>query len=116
MPILNKIQQLERLDQLIRLKATGTPAELAEKLNISKRQVHNIIDEMKADFSCPIVYSKIHNSYVYEKQGKLKLKCQFEQPLGNSDLENLEGGSRSMNPVSFFNYFETNFSSAFFLH
>lgn len=33
------LSRIERMDQLIKMKATGSPEELAERLKISKRQV-----------------------------------------------------------------------------
>jgi len=47
MPIINYLERLQRIDQLIRLKATGTPRELADKLEA----------QPKADYlkSCRVV-------------------------------------------------------------
>ena len=35
MNLLTQIRRLERLDQLIRMKATGTPKELAKRMQVS---------------------------------------------------------------------------------
>ena len=64
MQIFNIIQTLERINQLIRLKATGSPSELAEKLSICERQVYRIIDDLK-DSGLPIQYSKKRKTYYY---------------------------------------------------
>ena len=43
-----QIALLERMDQLVRLKATGRPKKLAERLQVSEATVFRIIDTMKA--------------------------------------------------------------------
>jgi len=49
----------ERILQLVRLRATGTPAELAMKMEISERSIKRIISELRAsgkniwyDYNC----------------------------------------------------------------
>ncbi len=41
------IDRLSRLDHLIRIKGTGTPAQLAERLNLSERSIYDYINFMK---------------------------------------------------------------------
>ena len=81
-------EEYKRLDQLIRLKATGTPQELAEKFNLSKRTMQRIIEIMQ-EVGCPICYSRLRRSYCYEYPGRLIIK--FE-PLDNSELNKINGG------------------------
>ncbi|MEM9859439.1 MAG: hypothetical protein AAF843_18945 [Bacteroidota bacterium] len=71
MPLKRYIYRIERLDQLIRLRATGTPAECASKLGISKRTLYELINELKEDFSFPIEYNRGLQSFVYSKQGAM---------------------------------------------
>ena len=77
-----------RLDRLIRLKATGTPQELAEKFNTSKRTMQREIDKLKM-VGCPVFYCKTRRSYCYKYSGKLIIK--FE-PIENSELNKIKGG------------------------
>ena len=84
---LNK-EEYERLDQLIRLKATGSPQELADKFNRSKRTMQRIIEEMKK-VGCPIYYNRYRRSYCYEYPGKLIIK--FET-LNDDELNKIKGG------------------------
>ena len=51
------IDRFKRIDQLIRLKATGTPKELAEKLHISEALLYLTLSEMK-ELGAPICYDK----------------------------------------------------------
>ena len=66
MKLLKTIAKIERIDQLIRLKATGTPSQLAKRLSISERSVFNILNMMK-ELGAPIHYSGFRQSYYYEE-------------------------------------------------
>ncbi len=98
--LFEKLRQLERLDQLIRMKATGNPASLARRFNISERKVYRLISELK-DMGFPIKYCKERQSYYYE--GKVSLSFQL---LINEDcFLKIKGGFLG----NFFNM--TNFGS-----
>lgn len=62
--LIEQLRQLERLDQLIRMKATGSPKDLARRLEVSERKVHRMIAEMKL-MGLPIEYCKCSKSYSY---------------------------------------------------
>ncbi len=70
MDIINKLLLMQRIDELIRRKATGSPDSLSRKLNISRRNVFNIIKTMK-HLEAPIVFCRMRNSYCYEREGAL---------------------------------------------
>lgn len=72
MTFLEKINTIERIDQLIRLKATGSPDELANKLNLTRSTVYEIIDCMKA-MDADIKYSKTRKSFYYESEKVLTI-------------------------------------------
>lgn len=67
------INRLELIDYLIRIKGTGTPKQLAARLNISDRSVFEYLNLMK-DLGAPIKYSREKQSYYYEEDGLLQLK------------------------------------------
>lgn len=73
MQIFNIVQVVERLHQLIRLKATGSPRNLAEKLNIGERQVYRILDDFK-DSGLPIQYCKKRKTYFYTSDVFMKFE------------------------------------------
>jgi len=52
----------ERISRLAGLKSTGTPAELAARLDISERSVKRLISEMRKSGK-DIKFSQIRNSY-----------------------------------------------------
>lgn len=66
------IRRIERLDRLIRTKASGTPRDLAKKLKISERSLYYHLKLIK-EMGAPVKYSKSRNCYYYEYEGKLIL-------------------------------------------
>jgi len=62
------LSMIKQIDQLARMQATGTPDQLANKLHISKRTLHNYISELK-NIGLPITYSRDLQSYIYTKEG-----------------------------------------------
>ncbi|MBX9783112.1 MAG: HTH domain-containing protein [Chitinophagaceae bacterium] len=68
-----------RIDYLIARRATGTPQELADKLEISESTLYEYISVMK-DLGAPIKYDKFKNTYYYEVSGRFKIKF-FEENL-----------------------------------
>ncbi|MCG8411198.1 MAG: HTH domain-containing protein [Bacteroidales bacterium] len=75
MNFLKNIERLERIDFLIRYKNTGSPKELAKKLNISERQIYRLIEQMRS-LGAKIEYSKIKKTYFFSKPQKLKIGYQ----------------------------------------
>lgn len=64
--------RLSRIDQLIRIKGTGTPNELAGKIGISERSTYEYIKLMK-DFGAPVSYSRQRKSYYYKEDGRFMI-------------------------------------------
>lgn len=65
------IRIIIRLNELINAEQTGSPKELASKLDISIRTVYNYIAFMKKEMKAPIIYDYQRLSYVYEEE------CEF---------------------------------------
>jgi hypothetical protein len=80
MRFIDQIHRIERIDQLIRLKATGQPSELAKKLGISESQLYEVLNIMKVELGGPILYSRTLQSYYYPTD--IKFKCLFEENTG----------------------------------
>ncbi len=70
MPLRKYIDRALQADQLIRMKATGTPKEFAIKLGISERSLYDFLEELRNDSACPIAYCPLHRSYYYTREGK----------------------------------------------
>ncbi len=85
-----QISLIERIDQLVRLRATGTPSELATRLGISKAKLYRVIDVMK-ELQAPIVYNISRQSFEYEDA--VKFKCGFYvKVLPKGDAISINGG------------------------
>ena len=66
-------QRLNRIDHLIRIKGTGTPTELADKIGMSERSMYEYIRLMK-EFGAPVVYSRSRKSYYYLEDGSFTIR------------------------------------------
>lgn len=73
MKLIEQLRLLERLDQLIRMKATGTPAQLASRIEVSERQLYRLIQSLK-DMGFPIEYCKECQHYRYTQEVKLRVE------------------------------------------
>ena len=92
---------LEQLDQLIRQKATGTPAELAKRLKMCERDLYRLIAELRT-YDIKIAYCKHRCCYYYEVETFLKFyTCVIE----NGKERKIVGGENN-----FYN-FENNFQT-----
>ena len=70
--MIKTVETISRIDQLIRLQATGNPKSLALRLGISKAKLYRIIDLMKR-LNAPVVYNATAQSFVYKKSVSLNL-------------------------------------------
>jgi len=66
------IERFKRIDELIALKATGNPAQLAFKLDISESTLYEFLKALK-DLGAPIEYDHDRCSYFYNQKGRLKI-------------------------------------------
>jgi len=89
MKFIEKVNQLQRVDQLIRMKATGTPEKLASRLEVSKRTVFELIAFMKS-LNAPIYYCHHRRSYCYEYPVQFKCDIGF----GDEGEKKVMGGER----------------------
>lgn len=78
---------LQRIDYLIRSRATGSPAELASRLSISERKVYRLIGSLR-DQGFPITYDKQQESYCYAEP----VKMEFSIVVGRENLLLIRGG------------------------
>jgi len=79
MSLMNDVSQFKKLDRLIRHRVTGTPDELAEKMNVSRATVFRLIARYKEEFDAPVYFDRSLKSYCYEYAGKLNIK--FEEKI-----------------------------------
>ena len=85
-----QIELLERLDQLIRLKATGRPKQLAERLRVSEATVFRTIETMK-EMNAPICYDIGRESYIYTETTRFRFGFYLED-LDENTERSFSGG------------------------
>lgn len=61
-----QLARIERIDFLIRKRATGSPKELANKLDITDRTLRSLLTQMR-EMGADIYYDSHKMSYSYKK-------------------------------------------------
>ena len=100
MALYNYLNRIERMDYLIRSKCTGSPKELAKKLNISERWLYIFLDELRTELDCPIRYDRKLRSYIYEKPGRVTIG--FETEVDVEEMRRVSGGKNLQNYFSLY--------------
>ena len=72
------IEIVQKLLLFIKNENSGTPSELATKLNMSERMIYKYIYMLKHEFKAPIAYSRSKKSYYFSENGRLDLKWKKE--------------------------------------
>lgn len=91
MNLFDDLFMLQRIDQLIRMQATGTPAQLASRLQVSERKVYRLLEQLK-DQGFPIAYDKQKESYYYETA----VKIEFSVVVGEEKVVFIRGGEKKV--------------------
>ena len=73
------ISRFERIDQFIRQERTGNAPEFAGKLEISVRQLYNLLDELK-DLGLPIEYSRTRQTFYYRYRCRIVFEIRTNDP------------------------------------
>lgn len=61
-------QRTQRILELIEKERTGSPKELACKLDVTERTVYNIMESLKYTFGKEICYCRSRGSYVFKEK------------------------------------------------
>jgi hypothetical protein len=84
MTILKQMQRFNKVNKLISEENTGNPHDFAEKLNVSRRQMFNILEQFK-EFDAPIKYNKKNETYYYASDFNLELQYSLKQISENEE-------------------------------
>ena len=87
MKLIENAALVDRVICLIKRSATGDAAALASNLDMSKRSVQRLIQEMREE-GYPIEYCKHSNSYTLKES----VSYEFRITVGNQDLFKIKGG------------------------
>ena len=100
MKLLQQINLIERIDQLIRMRATGNPKELADRLELSQATVFRLIDVIK-ELGAPVEYNLRYQSYVYIED--VNFQCGFFlTDLSKTEAREVNGGYKNLAQLAFF--------------
>jgi len=91
MQLFETVDRILRMHQLIQREATGTPEVFAERFNIKRRQLYNILEEFK-DYGAHIRYSRVKNTFYYENDFEIILKISTI-PLSNQEQKTISAGN-----------------------
>ena len=89
--LFEEINRIQRIDKLIRLSNTGNADEFAEKLGISRRQIYNIIEDLK-DMGLGIVYNRQIRSFVYTKPYQIRILFEIVE-LSENETKTINAGT-----------------------
>lgn len=67
------LHRMEYLVHLIRTKATGSPRELAEKLDVSERTVYDLLSTLR-ELEWPVSYDALRKTYYFEQEGEFNFR------------------------------------------
>ena len=100
MNFIKQIERLQLLNKLIQEQNTGSPEELAKRLNVSRRQLYNYLESLK-DIGIEICYSRKYDTFYFGDRKKLKINFKFEV-MEPDESNNIIGGKRSKQSACFF--------------
>jgi hypothetical protein len=95
MGIFESMDRILVLHGLIEKEATGTPDEFAERLHLKRRQLQNILDEIR-DHGAEIKYDRIKNTYYYANNFEVVIKMQVN-PMSEQEENETFGGNVERN-------------------
>ena len=97
MKLLEQIDRINRLHELIKYRRTGTPKELARRLNLSTSMIYKLMDELKLR-EAPIQYSRQLGTYYYSRSFQMKITIDFKA-LPEDDKYSYMGGCSPNNRI-----------------
>jgi predicted DNA-binding transcriptional regulator YafY len=66
------LRRIKFIDQLIRIKGTGTAEKLAQRVGVSRATVYVYLNLMKEN-GAPIKFCKFRQSYFYDEEGSFAI-------------------------------------------
>lgn len=86
------LERISRIDQLVRLKKTGSAEQLASKLGISRSTLFETLNLMK-DYGAEIAYCPHRQTYYYTQEGCFEIGFKPKNKLSKDDMEKISGGN-----------------------
>lgn len=91
---MHRIKELERLQQLhtlVKNECTGTPMQIAKRMQTSERSIYRLIEKLK-DLDAAICFDRKHNTYYYREDFDLEVSITVKAISKNNTVK-LYGGT-----------------------
>ncbi len=99
MKVFEYLDRISRMHRMLTRQATGTPAEFACQLGVSRTTLYEMIDELKSR-GAPISYSKSLCTFFYAEPFEINISCSM-RPLNHLEKKQLTGGNFSASVLFF---------------
>ncbi|MEA5127952.1 MAG: helix-turn-helix domain-containing protein [Proteiniphilum sp.] len=109
MTLFQQIDRMKYIHHLISKERTGNPEYFACKLQLSKRQLFNILEEMRI-LGLDIRYSKMRETYYYNGDKYLDISYSLKE-LSEEEVENIYAGMIFFPKCNFISLYPANFTS-----
>ena len=90
MNFIKQVERFQKLNKLISQQNTGTPSELAERLNLKRSQLYEVLDLLKIQ-GAPIKYSRKLKTFYYADDFNLEIDLKVKVLSGN-EVRRIYGG------------------------
>ncbi len=91
MKTIKNLERLQQIHQLIVQEKTGTPKQLASRLQISERSVHLLLAYLK-DLKAPLHYCRKNQTYYYTQPFEIQIHISVTV-LNDNEKTEIFGGS-----------------------
>lgn len=91
MKVFEYLDRISRMHKLVSRQRTGTPAEFASQLGVSRTTLYEMIDELRSR-GAPISYSKSRRTFFYDEPFEINISCSL-RPLNCFEEKQLTGGN-----------------------
>lgn len=93
------LDRLQYMDQLIRQQRTGNATEFGRKLGLSRRQVYNLLEELRL-LGIELEYNRSLKSFIYLKSYKINIELNISE-IADSEAIGLKAGLNFLLKSSF---------------
>ena len=90
MTFIERLNKLEQMDQLIRLRATGNSKAFARKIDVSESSLFRLLNDLK-ELGAEIEYNAYKKTYFYCGEQNLRIGFEF---LEKKERKQLRGGKK----------------------
>lgn len=90
MKVFEYLDRISQMHRMLTRQRTGTPAEFAGQLGVSRTTLYEMIDELKSR-GAPISYSKSSCTFFYAEPFEINVSCSMRS-LSNHEEKQFTGG------------------------